>query len=66
MNGDDAIERVARNVEGAEVAGGPAGGLEESSDKLAGRGDVAEVGRGEVLEEDVVTEEIGEGGRGMR
>lgn len=50
MNGDDAIERVASNVDGTEVTGGTAGGLEESSDELARRGDVAEVGRGEVLE----------------
>ena len=62
MERNDAVERVASDIEGAEIAGGTAGGLEESGDELAGRGDVTEVVRGEVLEEDVVAEEIGEGG----
>lgn len=64
MNGNDAVARVAGDVKRAEIAGGAAGGLEESGNEFAGRGDVAEVGRGEVLKKDMVAEEIGKrGGR---
>lgn len=62
MNRNKTIERVTSDVDGAEIASGTASGLKESGDELAGRGDLTEVGRGEVLEEDMVAEDIGKGG----
>ncbi|GKV50378.1 hypothetical protein SLEP1_g57085 [Rubroshorea leprosula] len=58
QNGDG----VADEIDGAKVRWGAAGGLEESGDEDFRRGDLLEVGRGEILEEDVVAEEVGKGG----
>lgn len=55
---------VAREVHGAEVVGGASGCLEERGDEFPGGGECAEVGPGEELEEDVVAEDVSEGGGG--
>jgi len=47
------------------VGRGAAGGLDESGDENSGGEDFLEVGPGVVLEEDVVAEEVGEGGLGF-
>ncbi|CAM8889355.1 unnamed protein product [Rhodiola kirilowii] len=52
---------IAGDVDGSEVVGGAAGGLEESGDEFAGGGDGEELWPGEELEEDVVSEEVGKG-----
>lgn len=51
-------------VDSAVSVEGAAGGLEEGGDEGAGGGEAAEVGWGEVLEEDVEAEGVGEGGGG--
>lgn len=56
--------RGVGDVYGAEVVGGAAGGLEESGDEFTGGREVLEVGPGEELEEDVVAEDVSEGGGG--
>ncbi|GER51158.1 plant invertase/pectin methylesterase inhibitor [Striga asiatica] len=63
--GDSAGEGVAGDVDGAGagVIEG-AGGLEECGDEFPGGRDAVEVGRGEALEEDVVAEDVREGGGG--
>lgn len=68
MESDGVGNGVARDVHEAGIGGRPAGGLEEGGDELAVGGNEAEVGPGEVFEEDVVAEDIGEagGGRGRR
>ena len=50
------------DVDGAQVRGGAARGLEQRGHELPGGGKAAEVGGGEVLEEDVVAEDVGEVG----
>lgn len=62
MDGNDAVLGVTGDVKGAEIVGGAAGGLEESGEEFTGRRERLEVGEGEELEEDVVTEDVGEGG----
>lgn len=57
-NGDGAV-RGEGEVDGAVRVEGSAGGLEEGGDEVAGGGEVAEVGPGEVLEEDVEAEDVG-------
>lgn len=68
MEGDGVGDRVARDVHEAGIGGRTAGGLEEGGDEPAVGGNEAEVGPGEVFEEDVVAEDVGEvrGGRGRR
>ena len=61
---DEAAGRVEGDVDGAVVAGGPSGGLEERGDEEARWGDLVELGPGEVTQEDVVAEDVGEGARG--
>lgn len=54
---------VSSDINRARVRGGTAGGLEEGGNEGPRRGNLVEVGGGEVLEEDVVTKEVGEGRR---